>query len=186
LYLELASNDIELILGVLHSSKIKSKDDLSAITSGELEEIFVEQHASLHRDIKKSLRRIHKSISSADQIAINQIAEDNKRLLKKVEDLERNSKPSDSTTTSDVTINAGGGQAMKQSKAQVNSKTSMNQESSVDSVGLQFTQSHEEQIALLRKEMIHLKEEMGIDAFTANHNLQEEKNNHLKDRLFRK
>ena len=43
LHLELASNDTELILGVLHSSKIKSKDDLSAITSGELEEIFVEQ-----------------------------------------------------------------------------------------------------------------------------------------------
>ena len=90
-----------------------------------LEEIFVEQHASLHRDIKKSLRRIHKSISSADQIANNQIAEDNKRLLKKVEDLSRNSKPSDSTTTSDVTINVAGGQAMKQSKAQVNIKTSI-------------------------------------------------------------
>ena len=66
---------------------------------------------------------------------------------------------------------------MKQSKAQVNSKTSMNQVSSVDSVGLQLN-SHEEQIALLTKEMIHLKEEMGIDAFTANHNLNEEKNNH--------
>jgi hypothetical protein len=143
LQLELASNDLELILGVLHSSKIKSKDDLSAITSGELEEIFVEQHASLHRDIKKSLRRIHKSISSADQIANNQIAEDNKRLLKKVEDLSRNSKPSDSTTTSDDTVNVAGRQAMKQRKAQVNSKTSMNQVSSVDSVGLQLN-SHEE------------------------------------------
>ena len=63
----------------------------------------------------------------------------------------------------------------------------MNQESSVDSVGLQFTQSHEEQIALLTKEMIHLKEDRGIDVSTnANNNLQEEKNNHLKDRLFRK
>ncbi len=133
------------------------------------------------------MRTIHKNVSTTDQVNINQIAEDNKRLLKKVEDLERNSKPSDSTTTSDVTINAGGGQAMKQSKAQVNSKTSMNQESSVDSIGLQFTQSHEEQIALLTKEMIHLKEERGIDASTnANNNLQEEKNNHLKDRLFRK
>ena len=127
----------------MHSSKIKSKDGLSAITSGELEEIFVELHASLHRDIKKILRRIHKSISSADQIAINQIAEDNKRLLRKVEDLSRNSKPTDSTTTSDVTINVAGGQAMKQSEAQVNSKTSMNQVSSVDSVGLQLY-SHEE------------------------------------------
>ena len=35
LHLELPSSDIELILGVLHSSKIKSKDGLSAITSGE-------------------------------------------------------------------------------------------------------------------------------------------------------
>ncbi len=75
---------------------------------------------------------------------------------------------------------------MKQSKAQVNSKTSMKQESGVDSIGLQFTPSDKEQIALLTREMILLKEEMGIDATTAN--LQEEKQKLMeeKDRLFRK
>ena len=75
---------------------------------------------------------------------------------------------------------------MKQNKAQVNSKTSINQESGVDSIVLQFIQSHEEQIALLTKEMIHLKKEMGIDSTTAN--LQEEKQKLLeeKGRLFRK
>ena len=99
--------------------------------------------------------------------------------------MKRNSKPSDTTTTGDV-ISVGGGQALKQNKAQVNSKTSINQESGVDSIVLQFIQSHEEQIALLTREMIHLKEEMGIDSTTAN--LQEEKKKHLeeKDRLFRK
>jgi hypothetical protein len=37
---------------------------------------------------------------------------------------------------------------------------------------------HCSQVALLTWEIIRLKEEMGIDAFTANHNLKEEKNNH--------
>ncbi len=62
----------------------------------------------------------------------------------------------------------------------------MNQESVVDNIGLQFTHSDKEQIALLTREMIHLKEEMGIDSTTAN--LQEEKQKLLeeKDRLFRK
>ena len=107
-------------------------------------------------------------------------------LQKEVEELKRNSKPSDTTTTSDVNISVGGGQALKRNKAQVNSKTSINQESGVDSIVLQFTQSHEEQIALLTREMIHLKEEMGIDSTTAN--LQEEKQKLLeeKGRLFRK
>ena len=89
-------------------------------------------------------------------------------------------------TTSDINISVGGGQALKQNKAQVNSKTSMNQEAGVDNIGLQFTHSDKEQIALLTREMIHLKEEMGIDSTTAN--LQEEKQKLLeeKGRLFRK
>ena len=82
------------------------------------------------------LRASHRNVSTTDQVSVNKIVEDNKRLLKKVEGLERNSKPSDPTTTSDFNISVGGGQALKQSKAQVNSKTSINQESSVDSVGL--------------------------------------------------
>ena len=100
--------------------------------------------------------------------------------------MKRVSKPSDTSTTSDFNISVGGGQALKQSKAQVNSKTSINQESGVDSIVLQFTQSHEEQIAMLTREMIHLKEEMGIDSTTANFKEEKQKLFEEKDRLFRK
>jgi hypothetical protein len=136
------------------------------LTSYELEDIFNEQKPPLHRDIKVSLRAIHKNLSQDSHVTMNQSLIIS-QLQKKVEDLERNSKPSDTTTTGDV-ISVGGGQALKQNKAQVNSKTSINQESGIDNMGLQFTHFDKEQIALLTREMIHMKEEMGIDSTTAN------------------
>jgi hypothetical protein len=185
LQLLLEFDDIDLILRVLHASKIKSKNTFSALTSNDLEDIFDEQKTPLHRVIKVSLRAIHKNISQDSHVMMDQSVIIS-QLQKEVEELKRNSKPSDTTTASDVNISVGGGQALKQSKAQVNSKTSINQVSGVDNIGLQFTHSDKEQIAQLTREMIHMKEEMGIDSTAAN--LQEEKKKHLeeKDRLFRK
>ena len=61
--MDLELDHIDLILQVLHASKIKNKDTFSALASNDLEYIFNEQNTPLHRDIKVSLSAIHKNIS---------------------------------------------------------------------------------------------------------------------------
>ncbi len=71
LQLSLEFDDIDFILCVLHASKIKSKNTFSALTSYELEDIFNEQKPHLHRDIKVSLRVIHKNVSPDSHVTID-------------------------------------------------------------------------------------------------------------------
>ena len=159
LNLNITPDKIDKIVEALRPEEIESKDVFTSLSKEDLEDAISKSRLPLSIGLKASLKTIHAhavagsyidqshnntSVSPRSAAKINEVLdgykslqEDNLKMKKELEDLKRNiidKGKNDVTSTSDVTLDAGGGSSMKQVKAQANSKSNAMQDSSgVDS-----------------------------------------------------